>query len=99
MDQGRYANRLKLCIPVLGVGAVLGIGNAVGAIDYTVIWRYFSWTNQTLAMIVLWTASMYLFREKKNYWIRESSLIQSVCQSEQSILMTLSRIWMRHSKP
>ncbi|MBP3701614.1 MAG: carbon starvation protein A, partial [Lachnospiraceae bacterium] len=27
------------------------------------------WTNQTLAMIVLWTASMYLFKEKKNYWI------------------------------
>ena len=36
---------------------------------------------------------------KKNYWIRESSLIQSACQSEQSTLMTLSRIWMRHSKP
>ena len=33
------------------------------------IWRYFSWTNQTLAMIVLWAAAMYLFTEKKNYWI------------------------------
>ena len=40
-----------------------------GSIDYTIIWRYFSWTNQTLAMIVLWAASMYLFYEKKNYWI------------------------------
>ena len=69
LDQGSYLNRLKLCIPVLGVGAVLGIGNAIGAIDYTVIWRYFSWTNQTLAMIVLWAASMYLVTEKKNYWI------------------------------
>ena len=69
LDQGSYLNRLKLCIPVLGVGAVLGIGNAIGAIDYTVIWRYFSWTNQTLAMIVLWAASMYLVKEKKNYWI------------------------------
>ena len=69
IDQDSYANRLKLCIPVLGVGAFLGIGNALGFIDYTVIWRYFSWTNQTLAMIVLWAASMYLFKEKKNYWI------------------------------
>ncbi len=69
IDQNSWVNRLKLCIPVLGVGAVLGIGNALGAIDYTVIWRYFSWTNQTLAMIVLWAASMYLFRNKKNYWI------------------------------
>ena len=69
LDQDSYANRLKLCIPVLGVGAFLGIGNALGFINYTVIWRYFSWTNQTLAMIVLWAASMYLFYDKKNYWI------------------------------
>ena len=69
VEQKGYANRLKLCIPVLGAGAILGIGNCLGFINYTVIWRYFSWTNQTLAMIVLWAASMYLFQEKKNYWI------------------------------
>ena len=69
IDQDSWVNRLKLCIPVLGVGSFLGIGNALKLIDYTVIWRYFSWTNQTLAMIVLWAASMYLFKEKKNYWI------------------------------
>jgi carbon starvation protein CstA len=69
IDQQNWKKRLMLCIPVLSVGAVLGIGNCLGKIDYTVIWRYFSWTNQTLAMIVLWAASMYLFYEKKNYWI------------------------------
>ena len=69
VDQDRWKNRLMLCVPVLGVGAVLGIGNALGYIDYQVIWRYFSWTNQTLAMIVLWAGSMYMAREKNNYWI------------------------------
>ena len=69
LDQKSWKNRLLLCIPVLGIGAVLGIGNALGKIDYNIIWRYFSWTNQTLAMIVLWAASMFLFYEKKNYWI------------------------------
>ncbi|MDD5906867.1 MAG: carbon starvation CstA family protein [Clostridia bacterium] len=69
VDQDRWKNRLMLCVPVLGVGAVLGIGNALGYIDYQVIWRYFSWTNQTLAMIVLWAGSMYMAREKKNFWI------------------------------
>jgi len=69
IDQDKYKKRLALCIPVLGVGAILGFGNALGFIDYSIIWRYFSWTNQTLAMIVLWTASMYLVRAKKNYWI------------------------------
>ena len=69
VEQKSIKGRLTLCIPVLGIGAILGVGNALGKIDYTIIWRYFSWTNQTLAMIVLWAASMYLFYEKKNYWI------------------------------
>lgn len=63
IDQNQFGKRLILCVPLLAAGAV------IGHLDYTIIWRYFSWTNQTLAMIVLWTASMYLFREKKNYWI------------------------------
>ena len=69
IDQGSFKNRLLLCVPVLGVGAFLGVGNSVGWFSYQVIWRYFSWTNQTLAMIVLWAASMYLCKEKKNYWL------------------------------
>ena len=69
IDQSKMKNRLYLCIPVLGVGAILGIGNSLGWFSYQVIWRYFSWTNQTLAMIVLWAASMFLVKEKKNYWI------------------------------
>ena len=69
VEQKSIKGRLMLCIPVLGIGAILGVGNALGKIDYTIIWRYFSWTNQTLAMIVLWAASMFLFYEKKNYWI------------------------------
>ena len=63
IEQSKYSKRLLLCVPLLGAGAI------IGHLDYTIVWRYFSWTNQTLAMIVLWTASMYLFREKKNYWI------------------------------
>ncbi len=63
LDQKAFVKRLVLCVPLLGAGAL------IGHLDYTVVWRYFSWTNQTLAMIVLWTASMFLFKEKKNYWI------------------------------
>ena len=63
IDQKSSKNRLVLCIPLLAAGAF------IGHLDYTIVWRYFSWTNQTLAMIVLWTASMYLYKEKKNYWI------------------------------
>jgi len=63
MEQSKWKNRLILCVPLLGAGAV------ISQLDYSIVWRYFSWTNQTLAMIVLWAASMFLFKEKKNYWI------------------------------
>ena len=63
IDQKDWKKRLLLTVPLLGVGAI------ICQIDYSVVWRYFSWSNQTLAMIVLWAASMYLFKEKKNYWI------------------------------
>lgn len=63
LEQSNFINRLKLCVPLLLVGA------GISQLDYTIVWRYFSWTNQTLAMIVLWAASMYLFLDKKNYWL------------------------------
>ena len=69
LDQSKWTNRLKLCIPVLGVGAFLGFGNTLGFLSYQVIWRYFSWSNQTLAMIVLWAGAAYLAKNKKNCWI------------------------------
>lgn len=63
IEQKSYRKRLYLCVPLFVVGAV------VSQLDYSIVWRYFSWTNQTLAMIVLWTASMYLYREHKLFWI------------------------------
>ena len=63
MDQKPFGKRLTLCVPLLAAGLVISF------LDYSVVWRYFSWTNQTLAMIVLWTASMYLYMEKKCYWL------------------------------
>jgi len=63
VDQDKWTKRLMLCVPLLAAGAI------IGHLDYSIVWRYFSWTNQTLAMIVLWTASMYLVKAKKNYWI------------------------------
>ncbi|AGI47969.1 Carbon starvation protein, predicted membrane protein [Thermoplasmatales archaeon BRNA1] len=35
-------------------------------IDFTVLWNYTSWLNQTLAAIVLWTATVFLLRTVSN---------------------------------
>ena len=38
-------------------------------VDFTVIWRYFAWANQTLAALVLWTIAVYLRKNGKNHWL------------------------------
>ena len=63
IDQKSYSKRLVICVPLLAAGAL------ISQLDYQVVWRYFSWSNQTLAMIALWTASMYLFKNKKLFWV------------------------------
>lgn len=63
LDQKPIKNRLLLTVPLLGVGAVLT------QMDVQAVWRYFSWSNQTLAMIALWAASVYLYRRKRLYWV------------------------------
>ncbi len=63
VDQGDWKKRLLLTVPLLAVGT------AICYVDYSIVWRYFSWSNQTLAMIALWAASVYLAQNKKNYWL------------------------------
>ncbi|MCQ2740625.1 MAG: carbon starvation protein A [Alphaproteobacteria bacterium] len=46
---------------------VLSGGIAMSFFDLTVIWTYFGWANQSLATIALWTATFYLYKNKKCY--------------------------------
>ena len=45
IDQVSYTKRLALAIPLLGIGGILS------QMNFDIIWRYFSWANQTLAVI------------------------------------------------
>ena len=63
IDQSNWKKRLGMTLPLLAVGAILC------HIDYSIVWRYFSWSNQTLAMIALWTAATYMAKNHKNFWI------------------------------
>lgn len=57
------AKRLTIAIPLF----IIGI--ALSQIDFNVIWRYFGWSNQTLAAIMLWAAAAYLLRRDKLHWV------------------------------
>jgi carbon starvation protein CstA len=61
--QGPIKNRLLISIPLFIIGFLLT------QIDFSIIWRYFAWANQTLAMVVLWTITVYLAQERKFYWV------------------------------
>ena len=63
IDQKNKLKRLYICIPLF----VVGYG--ITLVDFDVVWRYFAWTNQTLATIVLWTIVVYMARKKANRWI------------------------------
>lgn len=69
LDQKKIRNRLLITIPLLAAGAVLT------QLDFNVLWRYFSWSNQTLAMIALWVATAYLVLNSKH---RFASLITAI---------------------
>ena len=62
IEQANMKKRLAITIPLLAVGAILT------QLDFDVVWRYFSWSNQTLAMITLWAAAMYLVYNADNRW-------------------------------
>ncbi len=61
LEQKKIKNRLIITIPLLLAGAVLT------QLDFNVLWRYFSWSNQTLAMIALWVATSYLLKNKEKW--------------------------------
>ncbi|MCL1822238.1 MAG: carbon starvation protein A [Prolixibacteraceae bacterium] len=63
LKQEKIRNRLIISIPLFAIGFL------ITQIDFDIIWRYFAWANQTLATLVLWTISVYLVKNKKNYWI------------------------------
>ena len=62
-NQGPIKNRLIMAFPLFAVGIGLCF------IDFNIIWRYFAWSNQTLATIALWAGAVYLAQEGKLHWI------------------------------
>ena len=63
LSQKQIGKRLILCLPLFAITTALFF------IDFNALWRYFAWTNQTLACIMLWAATIWLARTGRCYWI------------------------------
>lgn len=83
LEQHSIRKRIYICIPIFGVTLALLWYNIADEDDFNVIWNYFGWANQTLAVFTLWTLTVYLVRKKKNYWITllPAMFMTAVCLS------------------
>lgn len=61
--QESVRNRILLSVPLFAASVALMY------LDFSVLWRYFAWFNQTLAALALWAATIWLARRGRNYWI------------------------------
>lgn len=74
-DQRSLTKRLMVAVPLFIIGGI------VTQVDFSILWRYFTWANQTTAMVMLWTAAAYLYRYNKFHWVctLPAMFISTVC--------------------
>ncbi|MDE7136017.1 MAG: carbon starvation protein A, partial [Muribaculaceae bacterium] len=61
IDQKKLLKRVIMSLPIFALSFFLML------IDFQVLWRYFAWCNQTLAVFTLWAVTVYLARHSKAY--------------------------------
>ena len=64
LEQRTMRKRLYIAVPLFILSGLLLWYNVADANGFNVIWRYFGWANQTLSVFTLWTATVYLVRNK-----------------------------------
>lgn len=63
LNQTSITTRILVSLPLFVAGY------AISQIDFAIVWRYFAWTNQAIAAIVLWAIFVWLRYRNANKWI------------------------------
>ena len=69
IDQRPIPKRLMICVPIFACSIAILIWQIGNPDGFNTIWQYFGWWNQALSVFTLWTVTVYLVRQKKNFWI------------------------------
>ena len=69
ISQKPIAKRLLISVPVFLVTFGILLYSQKDAGGFNMIWRYFAWTNQTLAVFTLWAVTVYLAKKGKVYFV------------------------------
>lgn len=67
LEQHSIRRRIYICIPVFVVTLAMLWFNIADADGFNVVWSYFGWANQTLAVFTLWAITVFLVRSGKPY--------------------------------
>lgn len=67
LEQRSIARRLMICVPLFLIAIGLLLYSLKDKDGFDMIWRYFAWSNQTLAVFTLWALTVYLVQAKKLY--------------------------------
>jgi len=83
LEQRSILKRIYICIPVFAVTLALLWYNIADERGFNVIWSYFGWANQTLAVFTLWTLTVYLAQKRKPFAITlfPAMFMTAVCSS------------------
>ena len=87
LEQKTVSKRLYVCIPMFAAVIALLIWQMANPEGFDVIWSWFGWSNQTLSVFTLWAITVYLYQQKKNYWI---SLVPAVFMTVVSVVYLLT---------
>ena len=79
IEQKSIRKRLYICLPLFLITMAVLVFSLTNADGFKIIWRYFAWSNQTLAVFTLWAITVYLVQNKKNYWITLIPAIFMTC--------------------
>ena len=68
LPQKAIGRRLTIAVPLFVASAFLLWYNIADANGFNTVWRYFGWSNQALAVFMLWTATAYFVKKKSGFW-------------------------------
>ncbi len=69
VDQKSILSRLTIAVPLFAATTALLLWQLADNDGFNIIWNYFGWSNQTLAVFGLWTVTVYLAQKRKPYII------------------------------
>ena len=69
LNQEKIKNRLLIIVPIAFIIIAIILWAKMNQGSFTLIWRYFNFVNQLIAVPTFLYATVYLYKEKRNYLI------------------------------